>query len=515
MLPVEKIKLIESCLLKAVFDMLSDHTILTELERLVTEESKRRLGCPPPKDWKWEQSSLGFKFRRSAQLDQMSRVSIEYNHVFLCSFDCDYSDERYGCIIRYKTIEKAAELGICILYYEGKSDTDVFEYSGDGLNTKLVFKPIVNLIRNTINYELYQQFPKFNAEEAKKQQQEKVAELLEKTCSELNYRKNVMTFWTERHRFASVVQSIISETLDQFCSPKYDKQHELLHQYVRYLMRNKKVDTNAIDHSRYHYLLTTGDNNASLKFDIMADGEITRRYSFMFETSPVMLASIVVESHDCKSQLGYCDTTDIILQSHFEGHKEPAVATTICQLQRGDDGVVQLIRCFDPVTTFAPMSICEELFLAFHTVIGHSWASPSLYAMIQETCEESKEETMDTETKAPVVKPGLTSKAIFVLDKDYFKIGDIYLLHIHPEFQGEIHSGTALAPDAHLPAKVYAICSDTNGGTVIEFMFKPKEPLVGIDDLVWIQVHAEDIESGLITVKQVLSNETLEENDNA
>lgn len=258
MLPVEKIKLIESCLLKAVFDMLSDQTILTELERLVTAESKRRLGSPPPKDWTWEPSLLNFKVRRSSQMDGQSRMLIYYDTRFLCSFDCVYSDERYGCIIRYKTIEKAAELGICILYYEGKSNTDVFEYSGDGLNTELVFKPIVNLIRNTINYELYQQLPKYNAEEAKKQQQEKVAEALEKTCTELDYRKDVMTFWTQRHRFASVVQSIISETLDQFCSPKYDKQHELLHQYVGYLMRNKKVDPNAIDNSRYSYTVTTG-----------------------------------------------------------------------------------------------------------------------------------------------------------------------------------------------------------------------------------------------------------------
>lgn len=109
-----------------------------------------------------------------------------------------------------------------------------------------------------------------------------------------------------------------------------------------------------------------------------------------------------------------------------------------------------------------------------------------------------------TEIAAPA---GLTTKEIFVLDEDFFKSGDIYLLHISPKFHGDIHNGTALAPDAHLPEKVYAICSDTNGGTVIEFMFKPKEPLVGIDDLVWIQVHAEDIENGLITVERVLTNE--------
>lgn len=286
MLPAEKIKLIESCLMKAVFNMFSDYNIINEFRRLVNEESKRRLGCPEPKDWSWEQSSLGFKFRRSAQLDQMSRFSIEYDHRFLCAFDCDYSDERYGCIIRYKTIEKAAELGICILYYEGKSDTDVFEYSGDGLNTELVFKPIVNRIRNTINYDLYQQFPK------------------------------------------------ISGTV------------------------------------------------------------------------------------------------------------------------------------------------------------------------------ESKEETMDTETKATAIKSGLTTKEVFVLDQKFFKTGDIYLLHISPEYSGQIYSGTCNAPsDTELPSWVYAICSDVCS-SVIDFEFKPKEPTVGVD-LVRIQVHAEDIEKGLIEVTRKLCNDAL------
>lgn len=163
MLSAEKVKLIENCVLKAAFDMLSDHDIVREFGKLVNEESKRRLGFPPPKDWTWEQSCLGFKFHRSSQLDQMSIVSFEYDNKFLCSVECDYSNERYGCIIRYKTIEKAEyPRGICVLYYEGKSETDVFEYSSDGLDTKLVFKPIVNLIRNTINYELYQLFPKIS-----------------------------------------------------------------------------------------------------------------------------------------------------------------------------------------------------------------------------------------------------------------------------------------------------------------------------------------------------------------
>ena len=119
---------------------------------------------------------------------------------------------------------------------------------------------------------------------------------------------------------------------------------------------------------------------------------------------------------------------------------------------------------------------------------------------------QSLPQFQDTAITAPA---GLMTKEVFVLDESFFNSGDIYLLHISPKFHGDIHNGNCLAPNAHLPSMVYAICSDTNGGTVIEFMFKPKEPLVGIDDLVWIQVHAEDIENGLITVERVLTNESL------
>ena len=104
---------------------------------------------------------------------------------------------------------------------------------------------------------------------------------------------------------------------------------------------------------------------------------------------------------------------------------------------------------------------------------------------------------------------GLTTKEIFVLDENFFKSGDIYLLHISPKFHGDIHNGAALAPDAHLPSKVYAICTGTNGGTAIEFLFKPEEPLVGTRDLVYIQIRAEDIENGLIEVTRKLCNEAL------
>lgn len=480
---------IQDCMIKALRIMLIDRDTVNELLRLrskyVTPDYLPETQC---------ENMLGYEINVSPK-HVVARIIYDDTFV-ICSFACvpdTCGDHEF--IIRYNSRDTGfkCEQGFIILYKDPESRC--FEYTADGLNTEKIFKPFVNVLRNTLNYELYQQLPKVNAEEAKKQQQEKIAELLEKTCAELNYRKDVMTSWTRRHEFASVVESIISETLDQFCSPKYDKQHELFHQYVRYLMRNKKVDPNAIDNSRYSYTVTTGDNNASLKFDIVADGELTSRY--LFETSPVMITSIVVESHDCKSPLGYCDTTDIILQTHVDGNKEPKEVTTICQLQRGDDGAIQLIRCFDPVTTCGPC-ICEKLFLAFHAVIGHSVAAP---ALLQETCEEYKEETMDTETNVSAIKAGLMTKEVFVLDTSYFVIGDIYLLEIDHAYDWNKISTTPIKA----PRWVYAICEDVCSA-VIDFMLGGIE---GRDGLLRIQVHADEIESGLVTVKRVLMNETL------
>ena len=113
---------------------------------------------------------------------------------------------------------------------------------------------------------------------------------------------------------------------------------------------------------------------------------------------------------------------------------------------------------------------------------------------------------MGTETKASAVKPGLTTKETFVLDKDYFKTGDIYLLRIQPEFQGEIHRiYTGVINDsAALPEWTYAICSDVCD-TAVDFIFKRADE----DDLCYIQIHTEDIEKGLIEVTRQLCNEVL------
>lgn len=107
----------------------------------------------------------------------------------------------------------------------------------------------------------------------------------------------------------------------------------------------------------------------------------------------------------------------------------------------------------------------------------------------------------DTEITAPA---GLTTKEVFILDTSYFVIGDIYLLDIDPKYDWSKISSTPVK----VPRQVYAICDDVCS-TVIDFMIGNIE---GRDSLFRIPVHADEIESGLITVKRVLTNESLIQN---
>lgn len=105
----------------------------------------------------------------------------------------------------------------------------------------------------------------------------------------------------------------------------------------------------------------------------------------------------------------------------------------------------------------------------------------------------------DTAITAPA---GLTTKEVFVLDTSYFVIGDIYLLEIDPVYDWSKISTTPVKG----PRQVYAICEDVCS-TVIVFMIGHIE---GRDGLLRIPVHADEIESSLVTVKRVLTNESLE-----
>lgn len=107
----------------------------------------------------------------------------------------------------------------------------------------------------------------------------------------------------------------------------------------------------------------------------------------------------------------------------------------------------------------------------------------------------------DEEEVSVNMKNGLTTKEIFVLDTSYFVIGDIYLLEIDHIYDWSKISTTPIK----IPRWVYAICEDVCS-TVIDFMLGGIE---GRDTLLRMQVHADEIESGLITVKRVLMNETL------
>lgn len=111
---------------------------------------------------------------------------------------------------------------------------------------------------------------------------------------------------------------------------------------------------------------------------------------------------------------------------------------------------------------------------------------------------QSLPQFQDNEITAPV---GLTTKEIFVLDTSYFVIGDIYLLEIDPIYDWSKISTTPIK----VPRWVYAICEDVCS-TVINFMLGGID---GRDQLFRIPVHADEIESGLVTVKRVLMNDTL------
>jgi hypothetical protein len=126
----------------------------------------------------------------------------------------------------------------------------------------------------------------------------------------------------------------------------------------------------------------------------------------------------------------------------------------------------------------------------------------TVYKFVDPSCDEEEAGVnMDEASKTLTAPAGLTTKEIFVLDTSYFVIGDIYLLEIDPIYDWSKISTTPIK----VPRWVYAICEDVCS-TVIDFMLGGIE---GRDQLFRMQVHADEIESGMVTVKRVLMNETL------
>lgn len=115
---------------------------------------------------------------------------------------------------------------------------------------------------------------------------------------------------------------------------------------------------------------------------------------------------------------------------------------------------------------------------------------------------QSLPQFQDTAITAPA---GLMTKEVFVLDTSYFVIGDIYLLEIDPVYDWSKISTTPIK----VPRWVYAICEDVCS-TVIHFMLGGID---GRDQLFTMPVHADEIESGLVTVKRVLANERVLKNE--
>ena len=147
----------------------------------------------------------------------------------------------------------------------------------------------------------------------------------------------------------------------------------------------------------------------------------------------------------------------------------------------------------------------EKIFKPFVNVLRNT-LNYEMYQQLPKTSgfEESKEEMMDTETKASAIKAGLMPKEVFVLDTSYFVIGDIYLLEIDPIYDWSKISTTPIK----VPRQIYAICEDVCS-TVIHFMLGG---IAGRDQLLTMPVHADEIEDGLVTVKRVLMNESLIQN---
>ena len=107
-------------------------------------------------------------------------------------------------------------------------------------------------------------------------------------------------------------------------------------------------------------------------------------------------------------------------------------------------------------------------------------------------------------------KPGLIVEPIYKIDTDYFKIGDIYLLDIKPEFEN--HTIYPLLDDGdktEYPRRVYAICENRCKESII-FKFKA----IGGTRLEAIEVRASDFEKGLISASMFAYNDKLSQEDN-
>lgn len=155
---------IQDCMIKALRIMLIDRDTVNELLRLrskyVTPDYLPTTQCA---------NMLGYEINVSPK-HVVARIIYDDTFV-ICSFTCvPDTCENHEFIIRYNSRDTGFkyEQGFIILYKDPESRC--FEYTADGLNTEKIFKPFVNVLRNTLNYELYQQLPKTSGFEESKEE---------------------------------------------------------------------------------------------------------------------------------------------------------------------------------------------------------------------------------------------------------------------------------------------------------------------------------------------------------
>jgi len=146
---------IQDCMIKAMRIMIVDRDTVKELMRFrskyVAQDHLPTTQC---------ENMLGYAIEATPK-HVVTRI-VYGDAITLCSFTC--IPDLYGqheFIIRYNSCDTGFkyEQGFNILYKN--PDDYCFEYAADGLNVDKVFKPFVNILRNTLNCELYQSLPQF------------------------------------------------------------------------------------------------------------------------------------------------------------------------------------------------------------------------------------------------------------------------------------------------------------------------------------------------------------------
>ena len=142
---------IQDCMIKATRIMLVDRDTVNELTRLSSKYIIDAHDLSPTR----VKNMLGYAIE--AMPNHVVTRIVYGDAITLCTFTC--KPDMYGqheFIIRYNSQDTGFEYakGFNILYKN--PDDYCFEYAADGLNVDKIFKPFVNILRNTLNYELYQ-----------------------------------------------------------------------------------------------------------------------------------------------------------------------------------------------------------------------------------------------------------------------------------------------------------------------------------------------------------------------